>query len=131
MIIRKITPVLMVEEVEPCVRFWTERCGFAKTAEVPDGGKLGFAILQKGGLELMYQSYASVEKDLGARELSRELRKGPAVLYAEVDQLAEVVAAMENVPVAVPARTTFYGAKEIGVRDPGGHLVIFAEYAEP
>jgi uncharacterized glyoxalase superfamily protein PhnB len=61
--VKKITAVLLVEEVEPCVRFWTERLGFEKTAEVPDGDKLAFAMLQKGGAEIMYQTYASVEKD--------------------------------------------------------------------
>jgi hypothetical protein len=27
----------------------------------------------------------------------------------------------------MPVRTTFYGAKEIGVKDPAGHVVIFAQ----
>ena len=55
---KKITAVLLVEEVEPCVKFWVERLGFEKAAEVPDGGKLAFAMLQKGAVEVMYQSYA-------------------------------------------------------------------------
>ena len=40
--VKKLTPVLFVEEVEPCVKFWVERMGFQKIAEVPDGNKLGF-----------------------------------------------------------------------------------------
>ncbi len=28
MTVKKITPVLLVDEVEPCVRFWKERLGF-------------------------------------------------------------------------------------------------------
>ena len=28
----------------------------------------------------------------------------------------------------MPMRTTFYGAKEIGVRDPGGHIITFAQF---
>ena len=42
--VKKITAVLLVEKVEPCVRFWTERLGFEKTAEVPDGDQVVFAI---------------------------------------------------------------------------------------
>src|SRR6478672_6658266 len=64
--VKKITPVLFVQEVEPCVKFWVERMGFQKTVEVPDGDKLAFAMLQKGNIELMYQSYASAEKDVAA-----------------------------------------------------------------
>jgi hypothetical protein len=35
--------------------------------------------------------------------------------------------AMKDANVVVPLRTTFYGAKEIGVKDPGGHVIVFAE----
>jgi uncharacterized glyoxalase superfamily protein PhnB len=35
------------------------------------------------------------------------------------------------VEVVVPLRTTFYGAKEIGVQDPAGHVILFAEFTKP
>jgi len=127
MTVSKITPVLTVEEVEPCVQFWVERLGFGKTMEVPDGDKTGFAILQKGQLEIMYQSYALMEKDHG-KDTAREFRKGPTFLYVEVGNLDEIIRAVEGAPVVVPVRTTFYGAKEIGVKDPGGHVVVFAQF---
>jgi len=66
MTVKKITPVLFVEEVEPCIKFWMDRLGFEKTVEVPEGNKLGFAILRKGNVELMYQSYISADKDSAA-----------------------------------------------------------------
>ena len=28
---RKLTPVLLVEEIEPCLSFWTDRLGFEKS----------------------------------------------------------------------------------------------------
>ena len=49
MTVKTITPVLFAEEIEPCLKFWVERLGFEKTVEVPEGNKLAFAILQKGG----------------------------------------------------------------------------------
>ena len=39
MSVNKITAVLLVEEVEPCVEFW-EKLGFQKTIEVPEGNKI-------------------------------------------------------------------------------------------
>src|SRR5215472_6409905 len=45
--VKRITPVLYANELEPCVQFWVERLGFEKTVEVPDGNRLGFVILQK------------------------------------------------------------------------------------
>src|SRR5213083_1825916 len=61
--VKRITPVLLVKDIEPIVPFWVDRLGFAKTIEVPDGNKLGFVAFQKGTAEVMYQTYASVEKD--------------------------------------------------------------------
>lgn len=124
--VKRITPVLYVQEVEPCVKFWVERLGFVKTAEVPDGGRLGFAILQKGNTEIMYQSFASAEKDDAA--VAKETAGSRTFLYVEVDKLDDIIAAMRGVNVVVPLRTTFYGAKEIGVKDPAGHVVLFAEF---
>ena len=125
MTVKKITPILFAEEIEPCLKFWIERLGFEKTIEVPDGNKLSFAILQKGSVELMYQTYASAEKDVTT--ISSEVRKGPSFLYIEVESLNDIISVLKGVDVAMPVRTTFYGAKEIGVKDPAGHVVIFAQ----
>ncbi|MGA8490906.1 MAG: VOC family protein [Terriglobales bacterium] len=125
MAVKKLTPILFAEEIEPCLTFWIERLGFEKTIDVPDGNQLSFAILQKGPVELMYQTYASAEKDITT--FSSEVRKGPSFLYVEVESLGETIGALKGVDVAMPVRTTFYGAKEIGVKDPAGHLVIFAQ----
>jgi len=79
------------------VRFWTERLGFEKTAEVPDGDQVVFAILQKDGAEIMYQTYASVEKD----QPELLARKGPTFLYIEVDDLAATMTAVAGAEVAM------------------------------
>ena len=123
--IKKITPILFAQEIEPCIKFWTECLGFQKTVEVPEGDKTGFAILEKDGLELMYQSYASVEKDNAATaELAR---KGPTFLYLEVGDLKQALAATHGTEIAMPERSTFYGSREFGVKDPVGHWIIFAQ----
>src|SRR5580704_217983 len=113
MSVNKITPVLLVDEVEPCIHFWVDGFGFEKTIEVPEGNKTGFVTLQKGSIELMYQSYSSVEKDDPNR--AESIRKGPTFLYVEVGNLEEAIAAAKGAPVVMPVRTTFYGAREIGV----------------
>ena len=126
MTVKKLTPVLLVDAVEPSMKFWVERLGFDQTRGVPDGDTLAFIILQKGGLELMYQTYASVEKDISYNAKSHA--KGPTFLYVEVENLDEIVTAMNGAEVVMPVRTTFYGAKEIGVKEPGGHIVTFAQF---
>src|SRR6266851_3874700 len=128
--VKKITPVLLVKEIEPLVPFWVDRLGFAKTIEVPDGNKLGFAAFQKGTAELSYQTYASVEKD-APPSMSAEARKGPTYLYLEVDDLDAVLAAMKDVKIVMPVRTAFYGMREFAVQDPGGHFITFAQPVAP
>jgi uncharacterized glyoxalase superfamily protein PhnB len=125
MTVKKMTPILFAEEIEPCLKFWMERLGFEKTIDVPDGNKPSFAILQKGPVELMYQTYASAEKDVTT--VSEDVRKGPSFLYVEVENLDKIISAVKGVDVTMPVRTTFYGAKEIGVKDPAGHVLIFAQ----
>ena len=122
---KKLTPVLFVEEIEPCLPFWVDRLGFKKTVEVPEGAQLGFVILAKDSVEIMYQSHASVEKDVPG------LVKWPVspttFLYVEVTGLDDILQRLKGMPAVVPERKTFYGAREIGVREPGGNVVVFAE----
>jgi len=123
--VKKITSILFAEEIEPCIQFWTERLGFQKTIEVPEGNKIGFALLEKNGIELMYQSFASVEKENAATGAA--VRKGPSFLYIEVADLDAALAATQGAELVMPVRTTFYQSKEFGIQDPVGHYLIFAQ----
>lgn len=123
--IKKLTPVLFVKEIEPVLPFWVGSLGFEKTVEVPESDRIGFVILQKGTVELMYQTYASVDKDMPA--IAPDVRKGPTFLYVEVENLDALKPALKSADVYMPERTTFYGAREIGVRDPAGHFITFAQ----
>jgi uncharacterized glyoxalase superfamily protein PhnB len=124
--VKKITPVLLVNEIEPILPFWIDRLGFTKAMEVPDGNKLGFVDFQKGSVEVMYQTYASVEHD-APPAMAAAARKGPTYLYLEVDNLDAVLAAMKDVQKVMPERTAFYGMREFAVQDPAGHFLTFAE----
>jgi uncharacterized glyoxalase superfamily protein PhnB len=123
----KITPILIVDEIEPSLDFWVGKLGFEKTVEVPEGDKLGFVILQKDGCEVMLQSRESVRKDAGlAADAVLELG---ASLYIEVDDFADAMKRTAGAEVLVPERTTFYGMREIVVREPGRHVLGFAARA--
>ena len=125
--VKRITPVLFVKEIEPVLPFWVDALGFAKTIEVPHGDKLGFVSLQKGNSEVMYQSYASLGEDIPL--IAEAARKGPTFLYIEVDNLDAVLTALKNSKIVQPERTAFYGMREVGFQEPGGHYVTFAQPA--
>jgi len=121
----KITPILMVDAIEPCLDFWVGRLGFTKTVEIPHGSQLGFVILQKGTAELMLQTWASGAADTG--ESVVDPKKGQiSTLYIEVEDFADLRGRMKGAEVVVPERVAFYGMRELFVRDPAGHIIGFA-----
>ena len=121
---KKSTPVIIVDAIEPVLPFW-DGLGFAVTVSVPEGDRMGFAILARDAVEIMYQSKASVEKD--APGMAQGSFPSRTNLFIEVEGLAEVMAKVERAPVVIPERRTSYGAHEYGVRAPCGTVVLFAE----
>lgn len=133
-VMKKLTPILTVEQIEPCLPFWTERLGFEVTATVPHGDNLGFAMLRSGDVEIMYQTRLSIEADLtasGAPEgLGQELSGSTVTLFVEVERLDDLIASLGDTEVVVPRRRTFYGMDEVFVRPPCGTLIGFAARIE-
>ncbi|MEX0600324.1 MAG: VOC family protein [Rhodothermales bacterium] len=124
---KKITPVLLVDAIEPVLPFWTEALGFEVTTEVPEGDRLGFVILRKGAVELMYQTLESVRNDIP--ELADAPQRGSFV-FIEVDDLDAVDDALASAERVIPRRKTFYGADELIVREPAGNVVTFARFED-
>jgi hypothetical protein len=132
--VRKITPVLIVERIESVIPFWA-KLGAVATVEVPDAaaadGRLGFVILVLAGMEIMYQTLASMAADLvesASVKTAFPVAAQRALLFIEVDTLDAVESALREVPQVMVRRTTFYGSSEIGYADPAGNIVIFAEH---
>lgn len=126
--VKKITPSCSWKTSSPVSRSGVERFGFQRTADVHDGDKLGFALRQTGTVELMYQSYASADKEVGTT-ISQVVGKGPTFLYVEVDNLKATISAVKGAEVTMPERKTFSGSREIGIKDPAGHSITFAEFS--
>ena len=126
--LKQLTPVLIVEAVEPCVKFWTDRLGFEITNQVPGpDGKLIFASVQKAGIEIMYQTRASVISEQPGS--AGDLMGHSVALFITVGDLESVLKALEGAPVIKPKHETFYGSTEIYVREPGGNTVGFAQFS--
>jgi hypothetical protein len=124
----KITPVLVVPAIEPLLPLW-EALGFARTAEVPHGDRLGFVILARENAELMLQTVDSVRAD-EPRVLEGSTVPGAAALFIEVDDLDAVIAKLPaGTDRFVERRTTPYGATETFIRDAAGNVVVFAQFS--
>ena len=127
--LRKVTPVLVVAKIEPVVSFW-KKLDVMPTTEVPSADGLVFVIFSAEGVEIMYQTSASVQDDLVASASVKEaFRPDPqqSTLYIKVDSLAEVERRLRTERLVLPRRTTFYGATEVAYADPAGNIIVFAE----
>ena len=126
-LLKNLTPVLVVDQVEAGIGFWIDRFGFKAANEVPGpDGKLIFASVRKDGLELMYQTRASVVAE--RPEQAAELAGHSIALFITVEDLDQVERAVSGAPVVKPRHKTFYGSTELYVREPGGNIVGFAQF---
>jgi uncharacterized glyoxalase superfamily protein PhnB len=123
--VQRLTPVIFVDRVEPCLGFWTERLGFEKVAEVPGpDGRPQFAMLVRDGVEVMYQTWAALEAE--SREAVAAPRGHSISLFIEVADIDQLDRALAGIPRVTERHQTFYGMDEFTVREPGGALVTFA-----
>ena len=125
--ISRATPVLFVDRVEPTRDFFT-KVGFTVLFDVPlEGeGRLGFAGLEKDGVQVMVETRGNANEGQALREITRESRR--AVVFIEVDILDAVITALASEPALVERHKTFYGADEISFMEPGGNVVTFARF---
>jgi hypothetical protein len=124
--INKSTPVLHVKAVEPSLKFWTERFGFKTTIQVPERDHVGFAAIDNGGVELMYQTYEGMQAN-PSDPLSKAAEQGPTFIFMEVQDINAIASALHESEIVKGIYETGYRAKEIVAKEPGGHYVIFSQ----
>jgi catechol 2,3-dioxygenase-like lactoylglutathione lyase family enzyme len=127
-IMKSITTVLPVPSIEKELPLWRDRLGFDVTTIVNHDDAMGFVILQRAGVEVMLQSHASLDADLG--DVGGHALRGHAMLFIKVNNLDAVRSRLDDADIVMAERTTFYGSREIAVRSPSGHLIVLAEFAD-
>ena len=124
--INKSTPVLHVKTVEPSLKFWTERFGFKTTIQVPERDHIGFAAIDNGSVELMYQTFEGMQSN-PSDPLAKAAVQGPTFIFMEVPDIKAIAAGLHESEVVKGIYESSYGAKEIIAKEPGGHYVIFSQ----
>jgi len=123
--IASITPVLFVERVEPTRDFF-QRVGFEVMFDIPEGGHLGFAGMNRDGQQVMIETRGNSHEDPWMQETTRDSRR--AVVFIEVDDLDAVIAMLPDDRIVVARHETFYKSDELTYEEPGGNLVTFAKF---
>lgn len=120
--LQKLTTVVIVDAIEPALPSY-EALGLRITVRVPETGTLGFVILAGPAGELMLQTRTSLAEDMP--DLAK--RAPSALLYADVNSLAETKRALVSAKVIIAKRKTFYGATEAWLELPGGTFLGLSE----
>ena len=124
---KRLTAILLVDEIELSLPFWEEVLRFRRTIEVPKDSKLVFAAFEAGPCEVMLQTRAEVLEDFP--EEAHPDHASASYLFLEVEDLDAYAPGIE--PYALgPERLTFYGMRERMLRTPGGHVVTLAQQVE-
>jgi uncharacterized glyoxalase superfamily protein PhnB len=124
---QKLTPNLMVEDVDASLAWYVDVLGFTSDGAVPgDDGKLNFAMLHRDDVSLMLQRRASLEADVPAlKDVPIGASQTFFINVDDVNGLYEPIA--NRVETVVPLHDTWYGQREVYFRDLNGYILCFAQ----
>ena len=124
--LRKLTPNLVVSNVERSVAFYRDVLGSAVEASVPDAAPFVFAWMKRGSVDLFLNAPEAAIEEYPAFK-DRPIG-GTLTLFFETAGIREAYAALEGkVKVVMPLEVKWYGMTEFAFEDPDGYLITFAE----
>jgi len=124
--IKKLTPNLIVHNVEASLKFYREVLGLETAMTVPEQSPYVFAGVSNGTVEIFFNDQKVVAAEyLG---LATPIRAS-LTLYMEVDSLQAVLERVQKAgaKIAMPVTEQFYGMKEFAFEDVDGYTITIAE----
>lgn len=123
---KKITPNLMVDDVNKTIAFYKEILGFETIMTVPGHGVFAWALVKNDVVELMFQSRASFISDFPA---TSKLPVGSTLtLYIDVPDINALYEQIKsNVTIVKDLHNTAYGTQEFAINDCNGYILAFAQ----
>lgn len=124
--IKKLTPNLIVRNVEASLKFYREVLGLEVGFTVPEKPPYVFGSVTNGSVEVFFNDQKTVAAEYP--QLAKTIG-GSLTLYTEVDSLQ---AALERVQkakakVSLPVAEQFYGMREFAFEDPDAYTITIAE----
>ena len=123
---KKLTPNLLVANVERSLAFYIDVLGCDRGMTVPEESPYVFASVTSGAVEIFLNDAATGIKEYPA--FAGRPLGATGTLYIEVqgiDALHDRVKPM--VKIVMPLVTQFYGVREFAFEDPDGYVITFAE----
>lgn len=124
--IKKLTPNLIVRNVEASLKFYREVLGLETGMTVPEQAPYVFASVTNGTVEIFFndQKVVAAEYPKLAASIGASM-----TMYMEVDNLDAVLERVKKAgaKMSMPVTEQFYGMKEFAFEDGDGYTVTVAE----
>ena len=122
----KLTPNLLVANVERSLAFYVDTLGFSRGLTVPDESPLVFASVTSGAVEIFFNDAVTAAKEYPAFAGKPIGASGTMFIEMQgVDALHDRL--KPSVKIVMPLVTQFYGLREFAIEDPDGYVITFAE----
>lgn len=127
--ISKLTPNLVVSNVEQSMAFYRDRLGFTIVTTVPDAPPYAFAIAMAGDVQVFFNSMDSAAEEYPS--FKTMVMGGTLTLFFEVTGIEEAYAQLApHVRVVMPLEKKWYGMTEFAFLDPDGYIITYAQRTE-
>ena len=127
--LKKLTPNLVVSNVEQSMAFYRDVLGFTVVATVPDASPYVFAMMQSGGVEVFLNAREAAIAEYPA--FSNRAIGGTLTLYMDVAGVKRLYDTLKpRVQIVSPLEKKFYGVTEFVIQDPDGYLITFGEHGD-
>src|SRR5213593_311264 len=125
-IFKKLTPNLLVANVERSLAFYEGVLGFERGPTVPEQSPFAFASVTSGPIEIFFNDAATAIKEYPA--FAGRPIGTTGTMYIEVDGVDALHDRVKTAAkITMPLVTQFYGAREFAIEDPDGYVITFAE----
>jgi uncharacterized glyoxalase superfamily protein PhnB len=124
--IKKLTPNLIVSNVDESLAFYCDVLGFRRTTTVPEQSPYVFAAVQAGPVEIFLNARGAAEEEYPA--LRKQTLGGTLTLYMEVVAVERIYEDLKaRVKIEMPLEKKWYGVTEFAFADPDGWIITFGE----
>jgi len=125
-LLNKLTPNLIVSDVERSLAFYRDVLGFQVDATVPDARPYVFASLRSGGVEIFLNAPEPAVAEYPA--FKEQPIGGTLTLFIDVTNIADAHNSLrDRVRIVMPLEKKWYGVTEFAFEDPDVYLITFAE----
>ena len=128
----KVTPNLVVTNMEKSLTFYRDTLGFSVSQTVPDKAPFIFAWMKRDDADIFLNQNMPPQPGEPDLYAGKPVGGGTLSLYLVMEGIDEIYAKVQQqkVPIVVAMHKQFYGMREFAVHDPDGYLLIFAEEAK-